>query len=137
VINQEALAETMGVLTNPGSSGIALVYAANRMKALCDAIETEAIAELAFGDGWESTNDLSYYWDVGPKLVRVGADGTPLVNETLPLEIAAARRNSVGSATWLIRDIVNLKVRHPMTWQTIQEGEVPFWQAQRVAQLCS
>lgn len=39
---------------------------------------------------------------VGRRPVRIGADDTPLVDETLPLEIAALTGTSVGSATALI-----------------------------------
>jgi hypothetical protein len=131
------LAEVTAVLADPDTPKIALVYAANRLKAIADAIEVQAIADLAIADGWEDDHGLSQYWDIGPRLVRVGADGTGLIDETLPLEIAAARKSSVGTATWLIRDVVNLKARHPSTWQSILEGRVPLWQGQRLAQICT
>ncbi|MGV8907459.1 MAG: hypothetical protein ACOH1Y_00610 [Propionicimonas sp.] len=40
---------------------------------------------------------------IGTRPVRIGADGTALVDEFLPLEVANLKGISVASATWLIR----------------------------------
>jgi hypothetical protein len=56
-----------------------------------------------------------------------------LVDEFLPLEVAAAKGISVASATWLIRDVVNLKARHPLLWLQATKGLVPMWRACQLA----
>ena len=61
--------------------------------------------------------------------VRIGSDGTALVDEFLPMEVAAAKGISVASATWLIRDVVNLKARHPLLWMQATRGLVPMFRA--------
>ncbi len=55
-----------------------------------------AIAELAEAREWtaDSTFDV-----IGTRPVRIGADGTALVEEFLPLEVATAKGISVASAT--------------------------------------
>lgn len=66
---------------------------------------------------------------IGSRPVRIGADGTALVEEFLPLEVAALKGISVTAATWLIRDIVNLKTRHPRLWFQVAKGHVAVFRA--------
>jgi hypothetical protein len=89
-----------------------------------------AIAELAEAHEWtaDATFDV-----VGTRPVRVGADGTALVDEFLSLEVATAKGISVAAATWLIRDVVNLKTRHPLLWMQATKGLVPMWRACQLA----
>jgi len=89
-----------------------------------------AIAELAEAREWtaDATFDV-----IGTRPVRIGADGTALVEEFLPLEVATAKGISVASATWLIRDVVNLKARHPLLWFQATKGLVPMWRACQLA----
>ncbi len=89
-----------------------------------------AIAELAEAREWtaDATFDV-----VGTRPVRIGADGTPLVDEFLPLEVATLKGISVAAATWLIRDVVNLKARHPLLWFQAVKGLVPMWRACQLA----
>ncbi len=89
-----------------------------------------AIAELAEAREW--TADASFDV-VGTRPVRIGADGTALVDEFLPLEVATAKGISVAAATWLIRDVVNLKTRHPLLWFQATRGLVPMWRACQLA----
>ena len=91
--------------------------------------QAEAIAELAAEHAWDEDATFDV---VGTRPVRIGADGTALVDEFLPLEVAAAKGMSVGAATWLIRDIVNLQARHPVLWMMVRRGQVPVWQARQV-----
>ncbi|MCA0297085.1 MAG: hypothetical protein LCH96_17575, partial [Actinobacteria bacterium] len=72
--------------------------------------EAVAIADLAAEHEWAADARIDV---VGKRAVRIGGDGTALVDEFLPLEVAALKGVSVSAATWLIRDIVNLKTRHP------------------------
>jgi len=92
--------------------------------------EAVAVAELAAEHGWtgEDTFDV-----VGTRPVRIGADGTALVDEFLPLEVAALKGISVAAATWLIRDVVNLKARHPLLWFQAIKGLVPMFRAGQLA----
>lgn len=58
-------------------------------------IELQAVADLACEHGW-TTNDE---FDVtGERAARIGADGTALVGEFLPLEVAA-----IKAISWLPR----------------------------------
>ncbi|HEY3338553.1 MAG TPA: hypothetical protein VGK18_08620 [Propionicimonas sp.] len=110
--------------------------AATRLRAVFEAqaraevASAVAIAELAEAREWtaEATFDV-----VGTRPVRIGADGTALVDEFLPLEVAAAKGISVASATWLVRDVVNLKARHPLLWFQATKGLVPMWRACQLA----
>ncbi len=102
---------------------------AARVRAEID--EAVAIADLAAEHSWTADAD---YDVVGARLVRVGADGTRLVNEFLALEVAALKAMSVTAATWLIRDIVNLQARHPMLWAKTLDGTIPVFRARQLAQ---
>ena len=88
--------------------------------------EAEAIADLAAEHSWTTHDE---YDVLGQRPVRLGADGTALVGEFLPLEIAALKGISVGAATWLIRDILNLQHRHPQLWAAVRRGTVPVYRA--------
>ncbi|MCC6495742.1 MAG: hypothetical protein IT193_05735 [Propionibacteriaceae bacterium] len=89
-----------------------------------------AIAEIAEAHAWTADAPFDV---IGTRPVRIGADGTALVDEFLPLEVATAKGISVASATWLIRDVVNLKVRHPLLWFQATKGLVPMWRACQLA----
>jgi len=122
------------VLADPDASGMELLHAAIKLRTISETVEATAIARLAEENRWSDTDE---YTVEGRRPVRIGADGTELVDETLPLEIAVARGSSVGTATWLLRDVVNLHARHPHTWKAVLAGEFPLWQAQRIAQACA
>ncbi len=89
-----------------------------------------AIAEIAEAHAWTADAPFDV---IGTRPVRIGADGTALVDEFLPLEVATAKGISVASATWLIRDVVNLKARHPLLWFQATKGLVPMWRACQLA----
>lgn len=93
-----------------------------------------AIAELATEHSWSTTDE---YDVVGERAVRLGADGTRLVGEFLPLEIAAIKGISVTAATFLIRDVLNLEARHPSLWHAVRAGNIPPYKAFRLAQLAA
>ncbi|MEZ5200908.1 MAG: hypothetical protein R2742_06130 [Micropruina glycogenica] len=107
---------------------------AQDLRRQADAIELQAVADLACEHGW-TTNDE---FDVtGERAVRIGADGTALVGEFLPLEVAAIKAISVAAATWLIRDVLNLHDRHPMLWSSVQKGQVQPYRAFQLTQLAA
>ncbi len=92
--------------------------------------EAVAIADLAAEHSWTADSE---YDMIGTRLIRIGADGTRLVNEFLALEVAALKSMSVTAATWLIRDIINLKARHPMLWAKTLDGTIPVFRARALA----
>ncbi len=99
-----------------------------------DVEEMRALADLAVEHSWTTTDE---YDVVGERPVRLGADGSRLVGEFLPLEIAAIKGISVTAATFLIRDVLNLKARHPHLWRAVRAGNVPPYKAFRLAQLAA
>ncbi len=94
--------------------------------------KAQAILDLALEHDWSDGDEFEM---IGNRPVRIGGEGTPLVDESLPLELAALTATSVTSATLLIRDIVNLHGRHPSAWRAVQDGRVPFWRARQLSQL--
>lgn len=108
------------------------LQAAVAAEAAAQAEKAAAILDLAHEQNWLEGAEFEM---VGRRPVRIGADDTPLVDETLPLEIAALTGTSVGSATTLIRDIVNLHHRHDHTWAAVTDGRVPLWRARQLTQV--
>ncbi len=104
--------------------------AAVQARTQADIAEAVAIADLAAEHAWDENATFDV---VGTRPVRIGADGTTLVDEFLPLEVAALKGISVGAATWLIRDIVNLKARHPLLWYQMAKGRIPVFRAAQLA----
>ena len=131
----EVALEAVAILADPSSSPFHCFKAATQLKSIAEAAEAEALGYLAEENSWTNNNDD--YDVIGQRFVRVGDDGTPLIDEALPLEVAAAMGFSAGTATCLLRDVVNLRNRHPYTWEAIQEGVLPLWRAQQVSQTCS
>jgi len=111
--------------------------AAAQLQRLAEAAQAEVIAELAVVDGWDREDETFRFeeHDAERRLVRVGVDGQPM-DEALPLEVACATHSSVGVATELISDIVDLSTRHPGTWEAVGRGKAALWQARRLAQTC-
>ena len=112
------------------AGAVARLRAAVDARIRAEVEEAVAIAELAEAHEWtsEATFDV-----IGTRPVRIGADGTALVDEFLPLEVAALKGISVASATWLIRDVVNLKARHPLMWIQATRGLIPIFRACQLA----
>lgn len=44
---------------------------------------------------------------------------------------------SVSAATWLVRDVINLRDRHPMLWASVLQGHVPAYRAFQLTQLAA
>lgn len=108
------------------------LQAALAAEAAAQAAKARAILDLALEHNWLDGDEFEL---VGNRPVRIGSDGTALVEETLPLEVAALSGTSLASATMLIRDIVNLHGRHSHAWAAVQDGRVPLWRARQFAQL--
>ena len=75
-------------------------------RARAEIAEAEAIADFAAENEWPADAEIDL---VGQRPARVGADGTPVLNEFVALEVAGLKGISVGAATRLSRDIVNLR----------------------------
>jgi hypothetical protein len=114
-----------------GAPAIARLRDAVAARTRAEIDEAVAIADLAAEHEWPADAQIEM---IGTRAVRVGADGTCLVDEFLPLEVAALKGISVTAATWLIRDLVNTKVRHPLLWARMCAGDVPTFRACQLAQ---
>ena len=64
---------------------------------------------------------------------QLGGDGTPTVGDFAPAELGCALRMSDGSAARLIGDALDLRHRLPSIWLAAQAGQVPAYQARRIA----
>lgn len=95
-----------------------------------EAAEARALADFAAEHEWPVDAEVDL---IGQRPARIGADGTPLLDEFVALEVAALRGISVSAATWLIRDVVNLRFRHPRLWARTLAGALPLYRACQLA----
>jgi hypothetical protein len=65
--------------------------------------------------------------------VRLGGDGTPTVGDFAPAELGCVLRMSDGSAARLIGDALDLQHRLRLIWAAVLAGQVPAYQARRIA----
>jgi len=68
----------------------------------------------------------------GERMVACGGDGTPRVSEVAAGELGLLLQVSTGSARWMMRDVLDLRYRHPRLWEVVQAGVVRFFQARLV-----
>ncbi len=102
---------------------------AHRLVVAGEIAEVRAVAGLAAA--WRV--DEGAAGAAGERLVRGGAEGTPLVGEFLAAEIAPRLGVSVGSAAGLVARVLNVQFRHPRLWGLVLAGRVRFFQAAEVA----
>ncbi|MCW5951359.1 MAG: HNH endonuclease [Propionibacteriaceae bacterium] len=114
------------------SAAMQRLQAAVAAEHAAQAAQAVAILELAREGDWLEGAEFDM---IGHRPVRIGADGTLLVDETLPLEVAALTGTSVSAATSLIRDIVNLESRHAYAWEAVVDGRIPVWRARQLTQV--
>jgi hypothetical protein len=67
------------------------------------------------------------------RLIRVGGDGTPPVQELSLHELAVARRTHALSTRAALADALDLRHRLPRTWALVRAGACEPWVARRVA----
>jgi Domain of unknown function (DUF222) len=67
------------------------------------------------------------------RAAQLGGDGTPAVGDFAPAELGCTLRMSDGSAARLIGDALDLRHRLPLIWAATQTGQVPAYQARRIA----
>ena len=65
--------------------------------------------------------------------VRLGGEGTPTVGGFAPAELGCVLRMSDSSAARLIGDALDLRHRLQLIWAAAQAGQVPAYQARRIA----
>jgi hypothetical protein len=65
--------------------------------------------------------------------VRLGGDGTPTIGDFAPAELGCVLRISDGSASRLIGDALDLQHRLRLIWAAALAGQVPAYQARRIA----
>ncbi|WP_415106735.1 DUF222 domain-containing protein [Propioniciclava sp.] len=96
--------------------------------------QADLVAELV--DLYDTVTDVGPMTRGLPGVERLrpsGHDGTPLVAEFLPVELAPLLRTSVPAASALVRDVMDLRERLPYTWAALHEGRVEWRQARQIA----
>ncbi|CAI9405517.1 hypothetical protein [Nocardioides sp. T2.26MG-1] len=71
----------------------------------------------------------------GDRLVELGADGTPLVQELCVHELAIARQTHPASTRATLGDVLDLRHRLPLTWAQVVALECEPWVACKVARM--
>jgi hypothetical protein len=74
-------------------------------------------------------------WCGEDRLVEIGGDGTPLVQELCLPELATARQVHSLSLRAAMADVLDLRHRLPQTWAVVEELECEAWVARKVAAL--
>ncbi len=74
-------------------------------------------------------------WCGEDRLVQVGGEGTPLVQELCLPELAIARRVHPLTMRSVMADVLDLRHRLPRTWAVVEALEAEAWLARRVAVL--
>jgi hypothetical protein len=69
------------------------------------------------------------------RMVTLGGDGTPRVREFPAAELGLLLGTTTTAAQWLMRDVLDLRHRHPRLYAAVEAGEVRFFQARQVARL--
>lgn len=74
-------------------------------------------------------------WQGDDRLIQVGGEGTPLVQELCIAELAIARRVHHHSARATVADALDLRHRLPTWWKAVQELRLEPWIARKAAVL--
>jgi Domain of unknown function (DUF222) len=75
-------------------------------------------------------------WAGDDRLVDVGGDGTPMVQELCLVELAISRRVHPHAARRLVADALDLRHRLPTWWKAVQELRLEAWLARKAATMC-
>lgn len=102
------------------------------------AIEVEDLQLLArwadlHADDPRRAPDGGRAWCGQDRLVEVGGDGTPLVQELCLPELAIARRVHTLAVRAAMADALDLRHRLPLTWAVVESLECEVWVARKVA----
>ena len=71
----------------------------------------------------------------GNRLVQIGGDGTPLVQDLCLAELGVAREVHTLSVRAAMADVLDLRHRLPLTWRVVRSLEAEVWVARKVAVL--
>jgi hypothetical protein len=71
------------------------------------------------------------------RAVRLGGPGTPRVREFAAAELGVLLGTTTTAAQWLMRDVLDLRHRHPRLWQAVRSGRARFWQARQVTRIAN
>ena len=74
-------------------------------------------------------------WNGEDRLVDIGGDGTPLVQELCLPELAIARRVHPLAVRAAMADVLDLRHRLPRTWEVVESLECEVWVARKVASM--
>jgi hypothetical protein len=69
------------------------------------------------------------------RTVAVGADGTPVVREFAADELGVLLCTTTTAARGLMRDVLDLRHRHPRLWTAVVSGEARFFAARQVVRM--
>ncbi|GAA4090795.1 hypothetical protein [Nocardioides kongjuensis] len=69
----------------------------------------------------------------GPRLITLGGDGTPEVQDLALVEIAIARHEGVLTTRNALADAFDLRHRLPKVWAGVRAGRCEVWVARKVA----
>lgn len=75
----------------------------------------------------------TYRHQIPTDKIRLGGDGTGLVDDFACLELAAALHRTADSATSEVVELLNLDARLPRLWESVVACGVPLWLARRIA----
>lgn len=107
---------------------------AEQLRREADSLEAAAIAYLA--EHYVVTGHEPVDAPLDDEFGFLAADGTPPISDFLSLEVAAVKGITTMAASELISTIVNLKYRHPRTWDDVVSLRVPLWIASRAVSEC-
>src|SRR6476619_6287006 len=118
-----------------------VVLAAQSMTERRRAIEVEDLqlvarwADLHGADPMAGPGGRRRWDDGGDRLVQVGGEDTPLVQELCLCELAVARQVHTLRLRSMVADVLDLRHRLPLTWAVVEELGCEVWLARKVASL--
>lgn len=118
-----------------------VLLAAQSMTERRRAIEVEDLqllarwADLHGADPRRAPGGRRRWDDGGDRLVLVGGEGTPMVQELSLCELAAARQVHLLRLRSMLADVLDLRHRLPRTWAVTEELGCDVWVARKVASM--
>jgi hypothetical protein len=92
-------------------------------------------ADLHAADPMRGPGGRRRWDDGGDRLVLVGGEGTPLVQELSLCELATARQVHLLRLRSMLADVLDLRHRLPRTWAVVEELGCEVWVARKVASM--
>jgi hypothetical protein len=93
-----------------------------------------AWADLHSGDPQDQPGAVPVRFG-GPRLIALGGDGTPDVQDLALVEMAIARHENVLSTRNTLADAFDLRHRLPAVWEGVKTGRCEVWVMRRVARM--